>query len=123
MPKRRDPKNDPRSAAFYESRRGDMSMWSSEPVHAKVETTGSVVVSIRMGVGEVEAVRRAASDYGMTVSDLVRSAILQTIHSPPPITVGPGAFTRSVVAGVVQSTDLHFVSARPCTAGTHRIGL
>lgn len=96
-------------------------MWSSEPVAARVAPTGTVVLSIRLAVGEIEAVRHAAADYRMTVSDLVRSALLQTIYAKPTITVGSGSYTRSSVA-VAQlenpgSADRFF--SKPCTAGTH----
>lgn len=120
MPRKQDPKVRPGTAAYYESRRGDLSEWSTEPARAKVTATGTVVVSIRMDVGEVEAVRRAAHDYGMTVSELVRSALLQSAYSRPQVTVGSAQYTCSAVGGVVQATDSNQLY-RSATVGTQGV--
>jgi len=69
-------------AKKYEPHRGDVSGWSAEAVPAKVTTSGTVLFSVRLPVEELEAMRRAAVSYGVTVSDLVRSAVTLAFQAP-----------------------------------------
>jgi hypothetical protein len=95
--KRTKRKGDPRSAAFYESQRGSVSAWAKDPVPAKVAPSGSVVISIRLAVGEIEAVRRAAAAYGVTVTNLVRGAILRSVYARPDFDVRSGQCVRAPI--------------------------
>lgn len=120
--KRKTAHEDPRSAAFYENRRGDISPWSAEPVPARVASSGSVVVSIRLAIGELEAVRRAAAHYGMTLSDLVRTAILRTIYAPPAMAVGSGEFTRSGITTVHGLAGGAYCMSAPTRGAAYSLG-
>src|SRR2546427_10458139 len=71
---RKRPAKDPRAPETYDTQRGDVSMWSPEPVQAKVVPAGTVVFSMRLSVRELEEVRRIAASCGTTVSDFIRTA-------------------------------------------------
>ena len=71
---------DRHSAESYESLRGDLSAWATEPAQARVAPAGTVVFSVRLGAEELEAVRGAAARNGTTVSDFIRSAVTTVLH-------------------------------------------
>ena len=64
-------------AQWFETRRGDTSLWSDTPVKATVRRGGSVVFSVRFSPGELELLRQRAQRAGTTISELVRSAALR----------------------------------------------
>ena len=64
-------------ARWFETRRGDTSLWSDAPVKATVRRGGSVVFSVRFSPGELELLRQRAKQAGTTISELVRSAALR----------------------------------------------
>ncbi|MFQ5879556.1 MAG: DUF6290 family protein [Dehalococcoidia bacterium] len=79
----RRPKKEKELAQLFEERRGDMSLWAEKPTRAKVRKGGSVVFSIRFTPDELEMLRRRADVQGITVSELIRQAVLESMAEPP----------------------------------------
>ena len=64
-------------AEFFDSRRGDLSIWSEKPAKAKVRRPGSIVFSVRFSREELEALRAKAEANDLTISEFIRRAALE----------------------------------------------
>lgn len=115
MAKKAQRRENPQSAEFYDSRRGDLSLWSSEPTAAKVTGNASVVYSIRLAIDELEAIRQAAGRAGRTVSDFIRTIVLAAIRVTPSVGLARGEETKAPVS-MVRSQGGDFARAEAATA-------
>jgi hypothetical protein len=65
-------------ALFYESRKGDLSLWQSKPAKIRVRRGGpSTVFSLRLAPEELEALFRAAQAQQITLSEFIRRASMK----------------------------------------------
>lgn len=80
--KKRDEMTEEELAAFYESRKGDLSLWESKPAKIRVRRGGpSTVFALRLAPEELELLHARARSQGRTVSDFIRSAALAAANS------------------------------------------
>ena len=73
------------TAEFYESRRGDMSLWSKEPSKADVTRGGSIVFSLRFNKDELALLRERAAVAGVTISQFIRRAAIRDAEEGQPM--------------------------------------
>ena len=73
------------TAEFYESRRGDMSLWSKEPSKADVTRGGSIVFSLRFNKDELALLRERAAVAGVTISQFIRRAAIRDAKEGQPM--------------------------------------
>ena len=78
MRKHRKPLRDEKGLReMLDARRGDVSLYESKPVKAKVSAAGgSVVFSLRFSPSELEDLRLQAEARGLTLSEMIRKAAL-----------------------------------------------
>jgi uncharacterized protein (DUF1778 family) len=65
-------------AAFYQSHRGDVSLWqkTSKPMRRRRGEGPSTSFAVRLSPEELEELQAAASERGTTLSDFIRSSAL-----------------------------------------------
>ena len=96
--------NERELADYLDARRGDVSTWSTRPVGANVRKGRQVVFSLRLPAQELEDLRLQAEQDGVTVSDLIRWALLtRTGYSPNAVTYSlfvpcEGTANRGIIA-------------------------
>lgn len=71
-----------RLATELERHRGDVSTWSKRPVRARISSSPGVLFSMRLGVDELNEVRRRAAALNMSSSEFVRR-MLSTLKDEP----------------------------------------
>jgi hypothetical protein len=78
MRKRRKPvRHEEELREMLDARRGDVSIYESKPVRAKISSSGgSIVFSLRFSPSELEDLRLQAEARGITLSEMIRKAAL-----------------------------------------------
>lgn len=94
--------DDVRDPEYHDRHFDDNEEWEAdEPTHVSPRPSGMTVFSVRLPSGELEAWRRAAELAGMSLSELVRSAVRARL-SPGTAIV---AISASAAPGITISTS------------------
>jgi hypothetical protein len=75
--KRESGSKEKRLAAYFQTHKGDTSIWESRSTPAEKPKEPAVVFSVRLTPDELEGIRKEAEGRGIPVSVIVRSAIVE----------------------------------------------
>jgi hypothetical protein len=68
-------------AGYYEQHAGDLSLWSAKPRKIRIRRGGpSHTFSVRFTPEEMELLDAAAEQRGITISELIRSAAMNSVR-------------------------------------------
>jgi len=89
-------------AQYYDTHRGDTSIWHPEPVEARTARRGgpSIVISVRVNRAELRQLKQSALSEAVTLSEFIRQAALERAS-----TTATGVRTR-VFAAPASETQL-----------------
>jgi len=62
---------------YFDTNRGDESLWSNQPESARVGKKSSIVFSVRFTADELKAVKEQAGLWQTTISSFIRKAVLE----------------------------------------------